>query len=130
MGLTIAYSLLASLAVAVTVVPSLAATVLGKIKEEKESGFFVKLGNRDEKILDTLLKRKIPVLLFVFLLFGASIYLALSKGTAFMPEMDSNQLTMTLTFSKDNTLEETAEATDKVIQQLEKLEDIANIELC
>ncbi len=53
MGLTIAYSLLASLAVAVTVVPSLAATVLGKIKEEKESGFFVKLGNRDEKILDT-----------------------------------------------------------------------------
>lgn len=55
-----------------------AATVLGKIKEEKESGFFVKLGNRDEKILDTLLNRKIPVLLFVFLLFGASIYLALS----------------------------------------------------
>lgn len=93
-----------------------AATVLGKIKEEKESGFFVKLGNRDEKILDTLLNRKIPVLLFVFLLFGAGIYLALSKGTAFMPEMDSNQLTMTLTFSKDNTLEETAEATDKVIQ--------------
>ena len=108
MGLTIAYSLLASLAVAVTVVPSLAATVLGKIKEEKESGFFVKLGNRDEKILDTLLNRKIPVLLF-----GASIYLSLSKGTAFMPEMDSNQLTITLTFSKDNTLEETAEATDK-----------------
>ena len=39
MGLTIAYSLLASLVVALTVVPAMASKVLRKVKETKETGY-------------------------------------------------------------------------------------------
>ena len=127
MGLTIGYSLLASLVIAITVVPSLSSKVLTGNKDVTSGGFSEKLGEVYEKILATLLNKKLLVLLVTILLFATSIVLSLSRGTAFMPEMDSNQLTVTLNFPKENTLAETAEETDEIVGRLLELEDVENI---
>ena len=60
MGLTIAYSLLASLAVALTLVPAMGATALRSAKQ-KESRWFEKFVNWYEKALRWSLRHRLPV---------------------------------------------------------------------
>lgn len=127
MGLTIAYSLLASLIVALTVVPAMAAGMLSRAKEQKESRIFGRLMPVYEKFLSFALKFKPVVLILVLVLLGVSALAAFAKGTAFMPEMDSTQISMTLTMPKDTPLNETAEATDAVLEKLMEMEEVEDV---
>ena len=115
----IAYSLLASLVVALTPVPMMAAGVLRKTKT-KESRFFVKLQNIYEKLLRKALKGKILVLLGALAFLIVSGVLAGSKRTAFMPEMESTQIMMNLETEKGTPLQETAKVADGVMETLKK----------
>lgn len=127
MGLTIAYSLLASLVVALTVVPAMASKTMLTSKPQKESKFFGKLMGGYEKFLGWCLRFKPIVFLVVIVLFVGSALLSISKGTAFMPEMDSTQMTLTITLPKDTPLIETAEVTDEVVERLMEVEEVADV---
>ena len=127
MGLTIGYSLVASLIMALTVVPALSSKVLTSTKDPIQGGFFEKLGDGYRKVLDKCLNVKALVLVASIVMLVVSALLSISKGTAFMPEMDSNQLSMTVTLPKDTPLAETAEATDEIVERLSTIEDIENI---
>lgn len=126
MGLTIAYSLLASLLVALTVVPMMSAGLLKKT-DQKESKFFVNIKEVYGKVLEKALKLKVLVLLGALALFVGSIALAVSKGTEFMPEMESTQISMTLETEEGTSLEDTAKEADKVMEEVGKLKDVENI---
>lgn len=104
MGLTIAYTLLASLIVALTLVPAMAAGMLRK-KEKKQGAAFEGVQAWYGRVLSRALKRRGLVLIFVAVLLVASIFLALSRGTAFMPEMSSPQLSVTLTAKEEEQLD-------------------------
>ena len=127
MGLTIGYSLAASLVIALTVVPAMASKVLTTTKDPMQGGFTEKLGNWYSKILDKCLNVKALILIASVVLLVVSALLSISKGTAFMPAMDSNQLNMTVTLPKDTPLAETAEVTDEIVERLSTIEDIENI---
>ena len=127
MGLTIAYSLFASLLVALTVVPAMAAGVLSTAKPKKESRFFDRLMDIYEKILALALRFKPIVLLLVLVLLVLSALASFSKGVAFMPDMDSTQISMTLTLPKDTPLSETAEATDAVVERLMQMDEVIDV---
>ncbi len=127
MGLTIAYSLLASLVIALTVVPAMASKMLKKSKAQKESRFFGGLAGGYEKLLKAALKVKPLVLILVLVLLAASILLAFQNGTAFMSDMDSTQMTVSVTLPKDATLEETGAVTDKVVEEILSIEDVQNV---
>lgn len=127
MGLTIAYSLLASLIVALTVVPAMASKVLVKATPKKESKPFTALISLYEKLLQTALKWKPVVLLLILVLLIASAFMSFAKGTAFMPEMDSTQMTITMTLPKDTQLEDTAKAADEVVARLMEIEEVADV---
>lgn len=127
MGLTIGYSLLASLVIALTVVPAMASKVLTSTKDPTKGGISEKLGNWYGKILEKCLNKKILVLLMAIVLLVGSALLSVSKGTAFMPEMDSNQLSITVTLPKDTPLADTAAVTDKMVERMSSVEDIENI---
>ena len=127
MGLTIGYSLAASLVIALTVVPALSSKVLTATKDTTESGFTAKLGKGYSKVLDKCLNCKAVILIAVLVLLVVSALLSFSKGTAFMPEMDSNQLNMTVTLPKDTPLADTAKVTDEIVERLSTIEDIENI---
>ncbi len=87
MGLTIAYSLLASLVVALTLVPMISAGLL-KRTEEKESNFFRKIKDAYGMLLTVALRHKKLVLAGAFILFLGSILLESTRGTEFMPQME------------------------------------------
>ncbi len=126
MGLTIAYSLLASLAVALTVVPMMGAGLLRKTTEKK-SRFMNLVQNVYGALLKGSLRVKFLVLLLALALLGYSGYLAISKGTAFMPEMDSTQVSVTVQAPEGSTLQETAKLSDAVIEQILEIQDVTDV---
>lgn len=127
MGLTIAYSLLASLLIALTVVPAMASKMLNKTKDPKDSKFFTALTKGYEKMLALSLKVKPLVVLIVFLLLGLSFVAAISRGTAFMPEMDSTQLSVYVQLDEEATLADTREVTDTLIDRIREIEDVLDV---
>lgn len=127
MGLTIAYSLGASLLVALTVVPAMSSKVLVQTKEQKESRFFTVMMEGYGKLLDWSLHHKVLVLLFVLVLLGLSAWGSFSKGIAFIPEMESPQMTVAIQLPEDTPLDETAQVTDEIVAILMDMEDVEDV---
>ncbi len=127
MGLTIAYSLLASLFIALTVVPAMSSKILTKSKEKREGRFFRGMLDVYGKTLSLALKVKPLVLLLVVALLFVSAVAAMSRGTAFMPDMDSTQLTVNVSMEEGTPLSKTAEVTDQVVERILELEDIQDV---
>ena len=128
MGLTIAYTLGASLLVALTLVPAMAQGILKNSKE--------KTGNSESlairaysAFLRGAIKFKPLVFVVMILLAAASVSLALTRGTEFMPEMQSDQVSVTLSApeDKDKTFEEMTECADKLTTGLLEIEEIETI---
>ena len=127
MGLTIAYSLLASLIVAVTFVPMVASKTFDHVSE-KENKTVNRISDFYARHLDTILNHKGIVLAGVVVLLVVSAGLALSRGFSFFPSMDSTQMSMTLTMPEGTkTLEETADMSDQVIDSVLEIEDIETV---
>ncbi len=126
MGLTIAYSLLASLVVALTVVPMLSSVVLKKEKRE-ESKFFHKIQDFYAAVLKKALRLKAVVFILSLVLLGASFWLAYQNGLAFIPAMESTQITVSLRTDDKSTLEETSEEADKLAEHLATIKDIDSV---
>lgn len=127
MGLTIAYSLLASLVIALTVVPAMSSKILTKTQEKKQGRLFTGLVNLYEKVLSASLKVKPLVFILVLVFLVGSVAAAMTNGTAFMADMDSTQLTVSVELNKDATLKETGELTDKVVAGILEIEDVENV---
>ena len=127
MGLTIAYSLLASLVVALTVVPAMASGVLSKVTPKEDGRFFGGLIKAYEKVLALALKTKPVVFLLVLVLLVGSAAAAFARGTAFMPDMDSTQISMTVTLPKDTPLSHTGEVTDEILDKISEIDEVADV---
>lgn len=127
MGLTIAYSLLASLVVALTVVPAMASGVLSKVTPKEDGRFFGGLIKAYEKVLALALKTKPVVFLLMLVLLVGSAAAAFAKGTAFMPDMDSTQISMTVTLPKDTPLSHTGEVTDEILYKIAEIDEVVDI---
>ena len=126
LGLTLAYSLLASLLVALTLVPAMSAGMLKKTKEHKE-GFINKIQNVYAKILSKVLRFKVVVILGSLAVLILAAWWSISRGTAFMPEMESTQMTMTLSTEKEVSFEDTTKMSDEVIKRIRDIEDIQTV---
>lgn len=127
MGLTIGYSLGASLLVALTVVPAVSSKVLTAKDHVKEVKFMDKLSQAYEKVLDKCLHFRTPILIGVVVLLIVSMLAAMSRGTIFMPEMDSNQISMTITMPKNTSVTDMAQKSNEIIARLETIEDVQDI---
>ena len=119
MGLTIAYSLGASLLVALTLVPALSGKILTRdAAGEKRNRLIDRMIGSYEKLLGKVLRHKAPVLLGAVALLVASALLAVSMGTAFMPEMDSPQVSVSIEMPEDATQSDSREMCDAVLERI------------
>lgn len=126
MGLTIAYSLIASLIVALTLVPSMSSSIL-KNNIEKEHKLFDKFVNVYEKLLKISLKHRFIVLTGSLVLLVSSAVLTISKGAVLMPESDSTQISVSLEMPKGSTTKEVRDMSAIVIDRITELEDVDTV---
>lgn len=126
MGLTIAYSLLASLIVALTLVPAMSSKMLN-VNTKKEHKLFDKFVNLYEKLLKISLKHKFIVLFGALVLFFGSGFLIISKGTILMPEIDSTQLSVSLEMPKKSTKKDTRDMSETIIDKITEIKDVETV---
>lgn len=126
MGLTIAYSLLASLLVALTLVPTMASGMLKKTNEKERHGFD-KFKNGYEKLLRGSLKHRGLVMTIAAVLLVVSIFGGLSMGTAFIPEMDAPQMSMVIQIPKGYSINEARDMANTVTDRLLEIGEIETI---
>ena len=123
LALTITYSLLASLLVALTLVPAMASGMLRREKVQKP-GLLDRLYPAYRKSIVFALDHKAGVLLLSLVLLVTSGWSAVSRGFTFMPEMDMNNLSLTVTMPGGTTREEAVKLADTVIQRVMSVEDV------
>lgn len=126
MALTITYSLLASLIVALTLVPALGQRMLKKVKPVKHSLFDKMLGGYEKSIRFVLKHRAIALIAAVVLLFG-SMFGALARGFSFMPDMASTELSVTVKLDDSATMDDTIDAAQKLLDTLSKYDDFETV---
>ncbi len=126
MGLTIAFSLIASLMVALTVVPMMASKMLVK-NTVKEHKFFSALKSRYTNALIFSLKHKWIVILVVTVLFATSVFGVLTMGTELFPSSDFGQISVNLNMPKGTIFEDTEKAADKVMTLIMGIDDVDTV---
>lgn len=128
MALTIGYSLLASLIVAVTLVPAMAQGMLKKQKKNKDKKtFFSVFTNAYAKAAGFTLNHKVLLIITSILLLVGSGYLAFSQGFSFMPDMESNQLSVSVVLDDDVDFKTATKITDEIVAQLDTVNDIDTV---
>lgn len=127
MGLTIAYSLFASLIVALTLVPMLSSKLLKK-DTQKNHKWFDGIVNAYEKSLQWTLKHKTVLLVLVVALFAFSVYSVSRMGMNLIPNMQSEQISMNVELIDEKTTEKDAQDIyDEIINRVKDLEGIDTI---
>lgn len=126
-ALTIAFTLGASLLVALTFVPMMAAGMLKSTKEVKHQ-FFDRIRDSYAKFLRMTLRFKPVVFIVVVALLVVSFIAALSRGFSFM-DMSTNQVTVTIGPKEDQKLsfDELSQISDDVMTKLADIDGIETI---
>ena len=123
LALTITYSLLASLLVALTLVPAMAGGMLRREMVQKP-GLLDKIYPAYRKAITFALDHKAGVLLLSLVLLVTSAGAAVMRGFTFMPEMDMNNLSLTVTMPEGTTRRQAVELADTVLERVMTVDNV------
>ena len=123
LALTITYSLLASLLVALTLVPAMAGGMLRREMVQKP-GLLDKIYPAYRKAIVFALDHKAGVLLLSLVLLVTSAGAAVMRGFTFMPEMDMNNLSLTVTMPEGTTRRQAVELADTVLERVMTVDNV------
>ncbi len=126
MALTVTFSLMASLLIAITMVPSLSARILRQ-NRLKEGKILKKIQAWYERIVKLALRKRLITLSTVALLLGLSVLLAYFKGTELLPKTDEGTITVNVEMVKGTAFEKTATLTDQLVSSIQKLDDYKTV---
>lgn len=126
MGLTIAYSLLASLIVALTLVPTLSATMLRESKEKRHP-WFDKMLEGYGRALDFCLRFKAVPLTLATALLALCIWHTTQMGMEFIPSMSANQISAALTLPEDTKRADAYALTDEAMALMQQVEGVETV---
>ena len=128
MGLTIAYSLIASLIIALTLVPCMASKLLTSA-DEKEHRWFDKFVDFYETLLEKALNHKSIVLIGALILLCFAGFSTTRMGTAFMPDMSSTQMTATISPKEGQELtnDDLQKISDDFVKIVGKIDDVEGV---
>lgn len=126
MGLCIGYCLMASLVVALTVVPAAASTLLKKSKP-KSHPWFDRFINAYGKFLNWCLDHKAVPLSVTIALLAICVWAVLNMGIVLIPEMTGDQISVSVSTPEGATREESYAMADEVLDILLGMEGIEEV---
>lgn len=123
---TISYALIASLLVALTVVPTMGSVILQKAKEIKQP-WFEKIKDIYGNILELALRFKIVPLLISIVLLVICVMQSMRTGIVMMDDMDSNQIAVSMTLEDTIKKEKAYQTADEVMGILTGIDGIKKV---
>ena len=128
LALTITFSLVASLVIALTFVPAVAHRII-RVEKEKDSKFLMGIKNIYRSILLGFFKLRVVVLLGVLALFVLSAVGAISNGFEFFPATDEGTLNGQIRFPEDEVFDfnRFSDDLDRIYTRLNELDAIDSI---
>lgn len=126
LALTMTYSLLASLIVALTLVPAMASGMLRKEKPQK-LGLLDKVYPAYRKAVSWSIHHKLVVLGVSLLLLVGSAGATLARGFAFMPNIDMNTVNLTVSMPEGCTREQAVSLADEVLRRAAQVENVETV---
>lgn len=123
LALTMTYSLLASLIVALTLVPAMASGMLKKEKAVK-AGLLERVYPAYRRAVGWSLGHKAVVLLLAVVLLAGSAWGAVSRGFVFMPQIDMNNVSLTVTMPEGISRQEAVALADEVVRRAGTVENV------
>ena len=126
LALTMTFSLLASLIIALTLVPAMAAGMLKKNKPIKP-GLLDKIYPGYRRAVSWSLGHKAVVLGVAVVLLAGSALLTLQRGFVFMPKIDLNTVSVTITMPEGCSYEKAAELADEVARRAMTVENVQTV---
>jgi len=127
LALTITYSLLASLIIALTVIPAAASVMLKNVKKVQEGRLFTKFLDGYEKTLRGALRFKWAVMLFSVIAFAASVWAIGRQGTEMFPAMDMGQISVTAEMPEGSTFEDTTLIAEEFSARVLAISDVETV---
>lgn len=129
MALTITFSLIASLLIALTLVPSVASKVLNDDASKEEGKGLKKVKRGYEKIFGGFYRLKWIFLPLILLVFGGSLLLALRNGFEYFPSSDEGQLSITVSNPVEEPLSQTEffDTLDALNDELLTYDDVESV---
>ena len=129
LGLTIAFSLLASLIMAMTVVPAMSASLLKKQRQSRRKGVFARIQGGYTRLLRGALRIKPLVLLAAVALLAFTVMQVPKMGTSFMPEVNSTQMTAKLELDPEAELEPQQDQALSLMNRMMEIDGVKSIGL-
>ena len=126
MALTIAYSLGASLLIALTVVPASGSTILRKTRDIRHPWFDKVLAAYDKVLRLALRCKPVPLAMAVVLLVG-SVTAMIRGGVVLLPNMSSNQLTITYELPEDTPVTDAYASADALMERVLGVEGVETV---
>ena len=126
MALTLGYALIASLIIALTLVPAMASGILKNAKP-KEHKIFDKFNGGYKKVVTWSLSHKLIVLIAAVVMLAASCFGAIRKGFIFMPDMDMPQLSATLEMEEGSSFDETKAMSDEAVKRIQAVDGVLTV---
>ena len=126
LALTITYSLMASLLVSLTLVPAMASGMLRRDFTPKP-GLLDKLYPAYRRAITFALDHKAGVLLLSLVLLVTTGWGAVSRGFTFMPEIDMNNLSLSVSMPEGTTREEAVALADEVMERVMTVENVSDV---
>ena len=127
LALTMTYALVASLIIALTLVPAMATGMLKKDKPIHEGKFGGVLMKAYRKSVKWSLRFKPVVLILAAVLLVGSAMMSLSKGFIFMPAMDAPMVTVSVTMPEDADMEKASSLADDLLARIGKVEGVETV---
>ena len=118
MAISIVLAMLASLLVALVVVPALATYFFRRGVKHKESPIMKPLEKAYRVLLEGALKKRLLVVSSAVILFFASLVLVPFLGTEFVPELEEGTLNIRVTLAPSSSLDTSLTVAQKLEQQL------------
>lgn len=126
LALTMTYSLLASLIVALTLVPAMASGMLRKEKPQKP-GLLDRVYPAYRKAVSWSIHHKLVVLGVSLVLLLGSAGATLARGFAFMPNIDMNTVNLTVSMPEGCTREQAVSLADEVLCRAAQVENVETV---
>lgn len=126
MALSLGYVLIASLIVAMSLVPAISASLLDNIDMKPEKAF----GRFKRKYALSLrwaLRHKAVVLIFAVVLLAGSVGSVIVKGFTFIPEMTSPEMMVEISMPEGSETEDTMKMADRVAEKVMSVDEVETV---